>query len=157
MPANQIGKTFERQIVNDIRRAFKAKSNECFRTPMSGGHHALPGVDIQMSSSLFKRFPYLIECKSDKTFHAALLLKGSLLIEQWAAQVLKAAAGQVGNPLLVLNQKRVSIFAAVPYQHAKGRFLRGNYMVFDSEKERWACFLWPEFLNMAKNIECKGT
>jgi hypothetical protein len=152
MPANSIGKDFEREVVRDIREAFHFLGityKDCFRTPMSGGHHALPGVDIQMSPIIFELFPFAIECKSTKKFHCGAMMKPRADEQAWAQQALKSAKDIPGSvPLLVMKDKRIGVFAALPLRFHQGHagMNPSAFMQFTLCGQEWIMFHWKEWL-----------
>lgn len=161
MPANNIGKDFEREIARDILKAFsflKLTRADCYRTPMSGGHHALPGVDIQMSPKLFPFFPFAVECKNTKKFHVGAMMKPREDEQAWGRQVLKSAKDIPGSvPLLVMKDKRIGVFVALPLALYRGQNFDPEYFVqFRLCNHRWIMFHWREWLQYkAEQVELR--
>lgn len=151
MPGSQIGKNFEREVVRNIRDAFsfmKVGNQDCFRTPMSGGHHALPGVDIQMSDRLFAVFPYAIECKNTKKFYCGAMMSPRKNELDWGRQAVKSARGIKGSvPLLVMKDKHIGVFCALPFRDRPQMFAPTSELRFVMLGGEWVMYHWGAWLD----------
>ena len=117
MSARSKGSGFERQIAKAVVAVYAAEfpkknfdKTDCWRTPLSGGHHAIskhdPG-DLQYSPRLKKLFPWSVECKSYRRLHWHRLMtkkKNKGHWNKWWSQCVKAA-GKLGmSPLLIVKE-----------------------------------------------------
>ena len=119
------GSAFERTVAKQVIAAFAEfgiTGEDCYRTPMSGGHRFAnksdPG-DLLISKKLAKIFSFAIECKTYRSVPFAELLqprtKGTFV--KWWAQAKKATANAPNSrlkPLVVFKQNASTVFAIVP-------------------------------------------
>ena len=127
------GKAFERHVAHMIIDAFASfgiTKQDCYRTPLSGGHFAASKEepsDLVLSPKLRKLFPYVIECKSYRKldWHKLLVPGPKGHWQEWWDQVNKAAeggahdariAGIFSKPLLVFRQNRSPVFAMLRWR-----------------------------------------
>ncbi len=114
------GSSFERLVAKMVLTAAGNEfgTKDCYRTPMSGGHHAARQNgegDLVVSLKLRKRFPWCVECKHSKGFRAEHLFSPTGQFLSWLQQAKdEAEADCFGRlPLLVFRGYAGSIFAAV--------------------------------------------
>ena len=58
------GSTFENAISKTVCQYFEVEREECYRTPLSGGHPFGDTGDLVIGTKLFKQFPFVVECKA---------------------------------------------------------------------------------------------
>lgn len=115
------GSAFERLVSKLFLEAFKkggvqTKPEDCFRTPLSGGHRFAsktdPG-DLQFSKELTELFPMVVECKHYRELCLERYLqkpKKSWKEFQWLDQV-SLSSQQTGRPpVLVMRGNNGVIF-----------------------------------------------
>lgn len=115
------GSAFERKVAKMVIAAFEdfgITSEDCYRTPSSGGHRFAkkqdPG-DLVTSKRLRRLFPFSVECKSYKTLDwAGLMNNSSRQFKEWWDQAC-AASTKDCKPLLVFRQNRSQAFAMVKF------------------------------------------
>ena len=122
------GKAFERHVAHmiiDDFASFGITKQDCYRTPLSGGHFAASKEepsDLVLSPKLRKLFPYVIECKSYRKldWHKLLVPGPKGHWQEWWDQVNKAAEGgahDAREPLLVFRQNRSPVFALLRFRN----------------------------------------
>ena len=113
------GSGFERHVAGLIIDAFKEygiQKEDCYRTPLSGGHRFAaksdPG-DLLMTPKLQALFPFVVECKFYKKLNWVDLMNPVGLKSQfgtWWAQATKAAHELSKPPLLVFKGNRTDVY-----------------------------------------------
>ncbi len=106
------GHRFERDVAAMVCAALGLSKDQCYRTPLSGGHGFSakqdPG-DLVILPKLLRRFPFVVECKHEKDASVAPFFDDEgdrrKKEKEWMDQVISAAenAKVVRNPLLVFK------------------------------------------------------
>lgn len=157
------GAAFERLTVNAIREAFAVGGEDCFRTPGSGGHmnfsKRYPG-DVYVSEELRKRFPFVVECKHHKTWHAGAMMLNRKSERAWLEQVTRDTkkAGRGIYPLLVMRGPSTPIYAALPGRVLKRLLPKGTprvrtYLVFQYRNQSWVMMDFPVLLTILTEVK----
>lgn len=126
------GANFERLISRMIIEAVGAREDkvfgkqDCYRTPLSGGHPLADAGDLVISEALWRHFPYVVECKHVKSWNpAALLPPVTAQVCTWIRQA-KAALRRVqernparkeGRWLLVMRGNNTAILTLTETPH----------------------------------------
>lgn len=151
------GNGFEREVARDIVATFRNQGitkEDCYRTPMSGGHRFArredPG-DLVVSPKLRELFPYVVECKRDRRFQLWHLLalertwQKSWIEASFLDQTLREAEGTNRPPLLVVRKDREAAIAIttttplLPTTSSQLVFVYGGHI--------WLGTLWSVFLH----------
>lgn len=110
------GNGFERKIAKVIWQAFtkfKITSEDCYRTPASGGHRFAKKVDpgdLTLSPRLRTLFPFSVECKFYQSLDwGAMLTDRDGTFGKWWDQC-KAACTDDTHPLLVFKENRGDVY-----------------------------------------------
>ncbi len=141
------GASFELLVVGLVRDTYDVDKSECFRTPGSGGHRDFsvkyPG-DLYIGPDLHKQFPFVVECKHHKTWHAGAMLLNRVSEQKWLDQVTGDCdtAPQPSTPLLVMRGPSTPVYAAMPVSALrklrKGKRRVPTYLVFTYKNKQWA-------------------
>lgn len=118
------GSDFERWVAKAIIAAYNnagySFGQDCWRTPMSGGHPIeslrRPG-DLQFSEQLSNLFPFVVECKHQKGFRLEYLFRPNTLLRSFLAQALSQADNSGSRqPLLVVRSNWSIVLAVTLYR-----------------------------------------
>lgn len=156
------GHGFENAVAKMVAAAFTPfgiKREDCYRTPLSGGHPFAgkkdPG-DLQMSPQLVELFPYCVECK----FYKKIFLHGLLFppktwlkawnFSKWLKQVCKAAKHTKRIPLLVIKGNNTPEFAILPRVMPLSPMFKRK-IKFRWEQEDWIAVPFSDFLDKSVN------
>ena len=133
------GARYERSIVKAIREVCGLDAEQCWRTPLSGGHYAEASGDIQFAPRVRDLLPVSIECKH----HAGVKLDGLLSLGcpnapwlDWLHQTEKAAAKDGLEPLLIARVNRRDYAIGPDYGFAGKNLLSLRFMFNDRP---WEC------------------
>ena len=119
------GNKFENDVAKLILQAAGKgfKREDCYRTPISGGHFAAskedPG-DLVLSDRLLAYFPFVLECKNQQVLdfeHFFFMPKPmkAWKEQKWLLQVMKSALSiKKRIPMLVVTKKNSGAYAIVP-------------------------------------------
>ena len=155
------GSGFERMVARTVIEAFKEfgiRKEDCYRTPLSGGHRAArkkdPG-DLVISKKLLKYFPFSVECKFYKKLYLPALWmpqkqwKKNWNFGPWLKQTCKAC-GSNRMPLLIFKGNGTPTFAALP--RLAPLMLGGRpVLTFRYESEDWCVILFNRLLRRLRN------
>ncbi len=140
------GASFENLLAKMIREAFSLEKEDCYRTPLSGGHQAYskeyPG-DLLISDRLFERFPFVVEAKHRRTYTPSSFLDPNKEQRAWLAHLLvdlaKSPHGKAAYPLLVCRGQRTQIFCAMPLRALRDLELMmpPHYLGWPFEGTQW--------------------
>lgn len=155
MNSRRKGASFENLLAKDIRRTFKVDNQDCYRTPLSGGHHGFglewPG-DIYISERLFPLFPFVVEAKHRRNWHAVSFQRPTKEQAAWLRHLLRQdlprSPRDGAMPLMVCRGQNTPIYAALrlPDFKALGMRLPQAYIGWAFQHGRWLQVRWPEFL-----------
>ena len=144
--SRQKGAFFELLVAGLIRVTYDVSSSECFRTPGSGGHRDFsvkyPG-DLYIGPDLHKQFPFVVECKHNKGWHAGAMLLNRVSEQKWLDQVTGdcRTAPQPSTPLLVMRGTATPVYAAMPVsvmrKLLKSRHRVPTYLIFTYDSRQW--------------------
>jgi len=136
-----------------IRKTFSAGAKDCYRTPLSGGHHEKG--DIVMGEALRRRFPYLVECKHSKAWTLAHVLPMSKLMNQWLEQTFEEAKIEQRTPLLVLRGNYTTTYVVVPKTQIHGFRLHNTleHLQFYWRGKALVMMIFEDFLARSKSVE----
>lgn len=156
------GAGFERVLVKDIIKVFKlTNKRDCYRTPLSGGHHAnRQAADIFISPEFQPRFPWVVEAKHWRAFHVGKFL--SLTGEQTKCftQVTDTAEranndpmvkGLHYRPVLVVKANFAEPYAAFPAQYITEAVWYTPHVYFSVLGYEWVAVAWATFLHYVKD------
>jgi hypothetical protein len=153
------GSGFEREIAHEVIAAFKEfgiKKEDCYRTPLSGGHIFAKGKDpgdLVISPKLRKLFPFTVECKFYKKLHMhawwipVMKQKKAWKFRGWLEQVCKSATPKL-PPMLVFKGNNLPTFCAIQCPIESPLSIRGlkPQLRFTYEGEPWIVVLFSKFL-----------
>jgi hypothetical protein len=142
------GHAFERKVAKMIREVFDVAEKDCFRTPLSGGHHLYQRGDLVMSPQLFRRFPYLVECKHSKSWSMTQILPISKMLDGWLRQAYQQATEEEGAMLLVAQGHHSPIYAFV--EGEQGHKLPSGAVVLRWQNRIISLMRFDEFLVMKR-------
>jgi len=106
------GANFERLVAKMVTDALGGSRKDCYRTPMSGGHHSAANGDLVVSAAFAERFPFRVECKHHKDWHPGRFFALTKNEEAWLDQAEEARTASCA-PLLVMRGHATPIFVAV--------------------------------------------
>jgi hypothetical protein len=154
------GSTFENVISKTVCQYFEAEREECYRTPLSGGHPFGDTGDLVIGTKLFKQFPFVVECKAYQDWKPGVMFSPNVREMGWLNQVSRASAQspRQGLPLLVIKGNFAGIFACLREGDGLKLFpklsMLGNRLYFRREMpkggfQRWMMIPWEDFLTVA--------
>jgi hypothetical protein len=147
------GNSFEREVAKQILDAVgpSFSGEDCRRTPASGGQPFGDRGDLVISGRLFRRFPFVVECKHWRDWHPDIMLAPRQIEEKWLLQVCTATARakRGGIPLLVMRGDRQTAWCAAPLRDMLTYLERVGawYFVFPHAGRRWLMVPWQVLLN----------
>lgn len=176
------GSGFEREIAKAVIEAFQVYDpsigiEDCYRTPMSGGHRAArkqdPG-DLVMSSRLAKLFPVHVECKKQQSlevFHFFDdLKKPSWGAPNWIRQAEEASGrNTAGFPMVVMSKNNHPVLCCYPrtglkrvhpglHQHFEDMdYVSFQKFPFYFDKKWWFLCRFEDFLRETVNYHVDNT
>ena len=106
------GANFERLVAKMVTDALGGARKDCYRTPMSGGHHSAAKGDLVVSPAFAQKFPFSVECKHHKDWRPGRFFVLTKSEEAWLAQAEEARTEQCA-PLLVMRGHATPIFVAL--------------------------------------------
>lgn len=152
----QKGSSFERQVAKLVVEAFRPfgiKREDCYRTPMSGGHRFArkedPG-DLVISPKLARLFPFVVECKRNERmelFHFLIPDADHLkawVEHQWLDQADDQSTVTNREPLLVFRTNRTPVLCAYQPSIKLPRLMYA--LEFRYKGEQWKVTLFDTFL-----------
>lgn len=150
------GNSFERKVAAMVVSTFADKGitkEDCYRTPLSGGHRYAKGKDpgdLVISKKLEKYFPFATECKSYKSIYLPALWlpskswKKAWKFKQWLKQTC-AACTEDRHPLLIFKGNGTPEFAVLPRLMTLTVGLKPRLMI-EYEGEEWMVVLFSNLL-----------
>ncbi len=150
-----------KQIVAELGDDFEVTRQDCYRTPLSGGHRFARGKDpgdIVISPRFRILFPFLVECKHDKRFdvhhlfHPAERRKSTWMEDHFINQAVQQVDPSSYNvPLVIVRGNLGDTFVFYPSPW-KGwswpeEFEYITALRFQTKKHGlWVCILLEDFL-----------
>lgn len=155
------GATFERVLVRDIIKVFRlTNKRDCYRTPLSGGHHACRhAADITISETLQPRFPWVVEAKHWRSFHVGNFLTLTAEETKCFAQVLETTRranadpivpGLTYRPVLVVKANFAEPYAAFPAEYMTDPVWYAPHVYFYLAGVPWVAITWAYFLELVE-------
>lgn len=154
--SKQKGSDFERLVAKMVLSAFGKEftQKDCFRTPMSGGHPFADGGDLVISPRLREVFPFVVECKHDKTWRPDMFFSLTKLVTNWLNQARaeeKDERAEGRSLLLVMRGNNTDIYCVA--RLATIAQLRGltnmPQLRFYERQQPFVLTLFREFLEKA--------
>ena len=147
------GNSFElevaKQILATVGPAYDGE--DCRRTPSSGGQRFGDRGDLVISNRLFRRFPFVVECKHWKKWRPGFMLMPTKIELDWLEQATKANARskRPSTPMLIMRGDRQEAWCAAPRFVLRQFLLNGSgdlYCVFPYANVRWLLVPWARAL-----------
>jgi hypothetical protein len=148
-------------LAKSIQEAFGVDKTECYRTPMSGGHHAnRQAADLTLSVEMQKRFPWVLEAKHRIGLTPAAFLSSQGKVVEFFRQVLRTAEranqrpevpGLTYRPLLVAKANFGETWAVFPIEYMTEVLWYKPHFLTIIDEAAWVGVMWQDFLNEAKD------
>lgn len=149
------GSAFERLVSRLILKAAgdKFSKEDCYRTPMSGGHPFAGESDLVVSAKLQEIFPFCVECKHGYGWDAYRMFHPNALFMSFVEQASRSAAkdrfGRI--PLLVIRGSRTKIYAASnEFTQWSAKLDHEPGFVFPGPDGKWKLVLFDVVLSVLK-------
>lgn len=155
------GAGFERVLVKDIVRVFGlTNKRDCYRTPLSGGHHAnRQAADLFISAEFQPRFPWVVEAKHWRAFRVGNFLSLKTTETACFTQVVETAEranndpivkGLHYRPVLVVKANFAEPYAAFPAEYITETVWYTPHVYFTVLGYEWVAIAWETFLQLVK-------
>ena len=104
------GANFERLVAQSIRKSLGGKLKDCYRTPMSGGHHSAAKGDLVVSLDFVRYFPFAVECKHHRLWTPRRFFSLTKSEESWLDQA-ETARTETCAPMLIARGHHTPIYS----------------------------------------------
>ncbi len=155
------GGDFERFLMNRIRAVMGFTKEQCYRTPMSGGHYALrTASDLTFTADVQERWPWVVEAKHWKQFRAgnflALTAKEDGCFKQAMDATERANAkpqvpGLMYRTALIVKANFRDSFVAFELDYVTEHAWYTPHVYFETQGRAWMAIEFEQFLAMVKD------
>lgn len=140
------GANFERLVATAIRKSLGGKTRDCYRTPMSGGHHSAANGDLVVSLDFVKYFPFAVECKHHRLWTPRRFFSLTRNEASWLDQA-ETARTETCAPMLIARGHHTPIYAAYQVDDDPGLEWESKpHLIFWYQEKKYVCMLLESLL-----------